>query len=644
MRNLLILLLVLLMVLVACDSLGDTVIVVTTTPPPPVETELPRPTVDPSVINFTPNVSVLNVRQCAGTALERIGQVENGDWYRANGRTRDFGWVGFIYTDATDKEWQAWVSAEFIDNSGDLAELPIVQADCAAPTPAPTPTRETGYDADKFKPVVGSRFNIEPNANAMDRGQFIAFAVDNFLQNAGCIIRSFHDLQFTRELEAAVGDACVSVWMKYPFNGRDYEQQINRELPFTCQYGRNINGLPTDLSDIHCNATRYCESYAFDAGLVDGSLRPLPETPNTRVPRATGLAAVNEPPTAWISNQIWQNRFVERCAELGVYTISQVASVGSYEQDQLENGLFREALRLQLRLGPEKTCLGFNEYNALLPHLDTSGQYPLGEVKAALTNRDYGYFAPDNWGPLHYTRKSDGDLPDSWTIGRHAWVVIDARETAEREALDFGNLCIVIPECCFDGMPHLGALGFYDFLHRLFQVESFASQDAQAALEPLLCGEVVECEGENNAVQQFYYDGIAYAFPTGFGAQAQSSVFRGWRTYNSIWRALFSDGQGNFRDCSWLPMFPDCRYSLERAHILMILYLDFYLHPAVQSVNGFYCTTHTGDSWYEGGYSWCDPLFLDEFDVYLDYMDGKTREQLAADIPWLDISVWQVAA
>ena len=100
----------------------------------PTPSNTPVPTATLPGAWATVNANALNVRTGPGFNYDRIGQVTRGDLLRILGATADYSWLTVDFQGGV-----GWVKTEFVEVSGDLTTVTIVQPP-ASPTPAASPT------------------------------------------------------------------------------------------------------------------------------------------------------------------------------------------------------------------------------------------------------------------------------------------------------------------------------------------------------------------------------------------------------------------------------------------------------------------------------------------------------------------------
>jgi peptidoglycan/xylan/chitin deacetylase (PgdA/CDA1 family) len=90
----------------------------------------------------------VNLRSGPGTANERLTTVDPGTSLEVTGRNADATWVQVAYPESTSR---AWVSAEYVDVSGDLATAPVASSPPEAEeAPEAQPTAAAAAGASQF--------------------------------------------------------------------------------------------------------------------------------------------------------------------------------------------------------------------------------------------------------------------------------------------------------------------------------------------------------------------------------------------------------------------------------------------------------------------------------------------------------------
>jgi len=115
-----------------------TVRLLPTDAPPPTEgaTEVPPPTAAPQAVTAAAT-DVLNIRQGPDRTTPSLGKLQPNQTVTVVGRNGDGTWLQIQRPDGVGV---GWVSAEFVNVTGDVNTLPVATGDGAAPQPTETPT------------------------------------------------------------------------------------------------------------------------------------------------------------------------------------------------------------------------------------------------------------------------------------------------------------------------------------------------------------------------------------------------------------------------------------------------------------------------------------------------------------------------
>ncbi|MEW6405803.1 MAG: SH3 domain-containing protein [Chloroflexota bacterium] len=98
-----------------------------TVPPPTLPFQLPTytPTFTPSIATVRPKSTLVNCRFGPGTVYTLIGELKEGQSARVTGTDINGEW--YYIDDPGNPHGQCWVSADFVEVTGNINDLPIIQ-------------------------------------------------------------------------------------------------------------------------------------------------------------------------------------------------------------------------------------------------------------------------------------------------------------------------------------------------------------------------------------------------------------------------------------------------------------------------------------------------------------------------------------
>ena len=145
-------------------------------PPQPVPSQPPPAPPAPAKTRGTTS-DILNVRSGPGTQFRALGRVPKGTAFDVVGRNAESTWLQVPYPDAGSR---GWITAEWVQVSGDVGKLPVVGGS-ASPPAQPTPTAADRMTVNGF--TLSGEFLKFYRANSQISGAPISNAtVENSMQ------------------------------------------------------------------------------------------------------------------------------------------------------------------------------------------------------------------------------------------------------------------------------------------------------------------------------------------------------------------------------------------------------------------------------------------------------------------------------
>ena len=317
----------------------------------------------------------------------------------------------------------------------------------------PTPTPE----------VLTQRIGVQANPDAMDRGAFLAW-LDRARPNSVVI---FHDLDFAWQVYQHAGGTVNVTWRQWPYDGNIW-QSIDPAVQ--CQQWHDLNR--------------------------PGLRFMAPNEPNVRDPNFLD----------------WTVRLMNACAALNVPVDVFNASVGTYQPEDVNSGLFDAMLR-GLATHHDLMRMDVHEYNAGLLLANTSGALP----SDALLDRNR--VQPASWPQsIQFSRYADGSLPANWFVFRFSWFNIRAQQIGVQLPRIF------MAEYGIDRVPtYESPVNYLDALQaQSGGIAPFAVAQAQQAPPAWL---------------QQYWDSVRLRlYGSTFSTQSVTTKLFGAQTYRNAWR------------------------------------------------------------------------------------------------------------